>query len=465
MILSKSLSLVCFVVGFALIESKFRIRFRTGGVSRSASRSASSSWSSRSSSRSLSSRGLTSGGSSYGYPKQQWSWSRSRNYGSSSIGSSSYKTHGYGTKFGTSFPGGVGQFRSEWKSVGLGVRRGYVDIAPGSSSAVLGVWHRYMQYKMLTSSLGIHYNRDYYYNTCEGGCPGLSRCKFGFCEGRLKTPTVLDYSRRWSCDHHEDCKEIDINMLCDKNQNETFWDMDSVSQKKGICKCRQNLVWNNFTCQLDIDVDCSNITYDTQPSTVVLEAANKTLQKLESSKISSSWKSWTHSYDKEGSGNSPDNDDTEEDENEDKGVYVINENLSNSLLTSIDPNEASKEEVKEAFCRDVDTFSFELDNHEETQSSHYDSELQDLLLDLDWNTFETTTYKWKYEPDKSYETTTYANHHTGTIHPLWIIILIIKLFLGTMCYIAVVVYRWTKSHDDNQDQESNVQEYFEICRK
>ena len=37
-----------------------------------------------------------------------------------------------------------------------------------------------------------------------------------------------------------------------------------------------------------------------------------------------------------------------------------NASLENSLLTSINPNEASEHEIKEAFCRDVDSFSWDL---------------------------------------------------------------------------------------------------------
>ena len=49
-----------------------------------------------------------------------------------------------------------------------------------------------------------------------------------------------------------------------------------------------------------------------------------------------------------------------------------NETLANSLLTRIDPKNATAEEIKEAFCRDIDSFSFEM----EVKSKY----LQDFLI-------------------------------------------------------------------------------------
>ena len=84
-------------------------------------------------------------------------------------------------------------------------------------------------------------------------------------------------------------------------------------------------------CQIYLDVDCSSLTYESEPSPVVLDAVNKTLEKIETES----------SYTESSSSTSP------------------NASLANSLLSSMDPATASKEEIKEAFCRDVDTFSWE----------------------------------------------------------------------------------------------------------
>merc|ERR1712126_196720 len=46
-----------------------------------------------------------------------------------------------------------------------------------------------------------------------------------------------------------------------------------------------------------------------------------------------------------------------------------NVTLENSLLSSIDPNAASKDEITEAFCRDVDSFSWEFGNPQRLTST------------------------------------------------------------------------------------------------
>ena len=84
-------------------------------------------------------------------------------------------------------------------------------------------------------------------------------------------------------------------------------------------------------------MDCSGFKYDTPPSQAVLDAANKTLEKIEENAL-------PDVLVKNSSSNisaSP------------------NVTLENSLLSSIDPDTATKAEITEAFCRDVDSFSWE----------------------------------------------------------------------------------------------------------
>ena len=99
-----------------------------------------------------------------------------------------------------------------------------------------------------------------------------------------------------------------------------------------------------------MDVDCSSITYDTKPSPVILEAVNKTLERIaENNKTSSEelgGEAPVSANDTEAISQNPD------------------EALSNSLLTSLDPKETSEAELKEAFCRDIDSFSFEFERQE-----------------------------------------------------------------------------------------------------
>ena len=83
-----------------------------------------------------------------------------------------------------------------------------------------------------------------------------------------------------------------------------------------------------------MDVDCSSITYETKPSAAILTAVEKAKEDMEANLIGE--------------------------------VIPLgrteskNESLANSLLTKIDATKATDDELKEAFCRDVDSFSFEM---------------------------------------------------------------------------------------------------------
>ena len=102
-----------------------------------------------------------------------------------------------------------------------------------------------------------------------------------------------------------------------------------------------------------MDVDCSSITYDTKPSPVILEAVNKTLEKIaEKNKTDTS----TAELIGETTVNATD---TEKAKSNETISQNPDEALSNSLLTSLDPKKTSEKDLKEAFCRDIDSFSFE----------------------------------------------------------------------------------------------------------
>ena len=83
-----------------------------------------------------------------------------------------------------------------------------------------------------------------------------------------------------------------------------------------------------------MDVDCSSITYETKPSEAILTAVEKAKKDMEENLL---------------------------------GEVVPlgrteskNESLATSLLTKIDTKSATDDELKEAFCRDIDSFSFEM---------------------------------------------------------------------------------------------------------
>ena len=206
-------------------------------------------------------------------------------------------------------------------------------------------------------------------------------------------------------------KYIDVNMIC----NMTI----------GICQCRNFMKVkvnpSSSQCQLYLDVDCSKISYDSEPSAVVLdEAVNKTLAKQarrQTIKRKTKLRDWQVNQDKEisGSGDSENDDDTNDTEDKDgenenigyeENITTIDllsqdEVLANSLLSSIDPNTTSKSEMKEAFCRDVDTFSWDfMELEKKTDSRHTIDHLLDLHLEYDYASPALTKDKWKEEATK-----------------------------------------------------------------
>ena len=127
------------------------------------------------------------------------------------------------------------------------------------------------------------------------------------------------------------CQNIDLNMIC-ANETET-------------CDCRQDFRWNSekSECEFFLNVDCSSVTYDTIPSPVVEEAANVTIGQLESESSKGL---------------------------EAKGNLTADEVMATSMLNNVNVQNATADDIKEAFCRDVDSLSWEFGKYEEpTESS------------------------------------------------------------------------------------------------
>jgi len=272
----------------------------------------------------------------------------------------SFKSPGYGTNFGTKFTGGTGKYGGKGfskKALGLGVGAGFLGgAALGTAGAVasMGVYHRYWEFKRMlymNSHNGNDWNNAYYRQnylggSCFGGCYGNSFCRFGFCEclpgfnkffgscypngQNPNRPAVDPFGQ---CQNNQDCQRTDINLVCNTN---------ITVQAGGRCECRETMKWNDATleCQFYLDVDCSKITYETPASPVVLAAANKTLDEIKLNNITAPELS--------------DNSTTAANE-----TLTVNQTLSTSLLSSIDPVSSTKDELTEAFCRDIDTFSWE----------------------------------------------------------------------------------------------------------
>ena len=202
------------------------------------------------------------------YPRQHWSKGglskgftnpKVTSYGSSLGGPNtySYRSPGYGTAFGTNFRGGVGQYGGREfgrKKLGLGVSPGYLSggaLGRPGSLATLGVYHRYIQYRLLIGSLGhnSYYRNNYYSNQCQYGCPLNSHCEWGFCEcnagherrfgqceanwstARLNKEHDFNSGVQLSCSAHSFCQAYDVNMYCN---------MD-ISPAK--CQCKNDMKW------------------------------------------------------------------------------------------------------------------------------------------------------------------------------------------------------------------------------
>ena len=182
-------------------------------------------------------------------------------------------------------------------------------------------------------------------NECMDGCPVMNtHCEWGFCECNSGTTKIsgqcVDISKAKSKERPENfdpfvsctetyvCRRLDINLICQK---------ENISTPTGKCQCKQDMKWNAEAgeCQLFLDVDCSEITYDTQPSNTIILAVKKAQADQDAGKIHVTG-------------------------NVERTEYA-NESLSNSLLTRVDPMQATPDEIKEAFCRDIDSFSFEME--------------------------------------------------------------------------------------------------------
>jgi len=260
---------------------------------------------------------------------------------------------GYGTAWGTKFDSkSVYKQKKGFskKALGLGVAAGFVGgaaLGVAGTMATYSVYHRYQNFKNMMSGRGFdgygNNNNDFYNsytrNECIGGCPFDSHCEWGFCEcnngyerrfgrcgrvGSIFTPRPAQFDPFVTCANIATCQGIDINMICNT---------ELTVQAGGKCECKQDMKWNANAaeCQMFIDVDCSAVTYDTPPSKIILDAvkqaeANNIVPVPQEAEIR---------------------------------TPTIEESVGSSLLSQIDKERATAAEMKEAFCRDVDSFSFD----------------------------------------------------------------------------------------------------------
>ena len=259
--------MICMILTFLVMLELADCRGRGGGGRGGGGRGGSrgGGWGSRSSSGRSSSSSWGSSRSKSSYPKQQWSTSTAKfsnpkvtSYGSTfgSAGSYSYRSPGYGTRYGTSFPGGTGRFGGSGfgkKYVGMGTGAGFVGgsyLGARGTSAMMGVYHRYLMYRILTGGMyhNTYYNQHYYNNQCYNGCPLNAHCEYGFCEcdmgfhkyyGQCSVsppsyPPSIPIKPDSPCLDTPQCQTADMNLICSNSGN-----LD------GICKCRQDMRWNS----------------------------------------------------------------------------------------------------------------------------------------------------------------------------------------------------------------------------
>jgi len=163
---------------------------------------------------------------------------------------------------------------------------------------------------------------------------------------------------------------------------------------QGKCRCRTNFKWNTEEkeCQFYNNVDCSDITYDTAASPTILRAVEKAQQRMnateacpkpkflcedaatcvEEEKVCNGvsdcplFETGPGGEDEEclddGSGDEPEGESESESAqtSSSQSRLAPRRQLENSLLKEIDPKKATADEIREAFCRDVDVFSFDL---------------------------------------------------------------------------------------------------------
>jgi len=267
---------------------------------------------------------------------------------------------------------------------------------------------------------GNNYETNYYSrNECMGGCPLGAHCEWGICEcnynyrrtyGRCIRRTSGKSVGRSSyfdpfiqCADHKVCQNIDMNLVC--NTNLTL-------QAGGKCQCKPDMKWNKDKgeCQIYLDVDCSTITYDTPPAENILKAieadhsknqtaatpadavspSSTTTVVVSPSSTTTAAPTQTDSSNNTTSATTTVDDITtattvapsvtdsvtaggvgaeagqaEEDlPPADSRTPTIDESLKTSLLSKIDSNKATADEMREAFCRDIDAYSFDLNEYD-----------------------------------------------------------------------------------------------------
>jgi len=249
------------------------------------------------------------------------------------------KIVGYGTKFGTELSG------SHDKVIGLGAPPGLL-VGAESEEDVLEVYHRYQLYQEL---LGEDSNAGYAEKNCEGGCPEGSHCSYGICfceteivlgtlevgsgsESSSKEPEISQGSHQLegACVVKKDNRTSPHKMtlkgeLKSCNQSSECWsdDINLRCSDESQCTCREGMKYNEkqSECNIYLAVDCSSFSHN---SPVAQKLATLVADIL--------------------AGN----------------ITTDNTIIPDSLLAYLEPLSSgtyTKEELLEAYCRDVEEFA------------------------------------------------------------------------------------------------------------
>ena len=316
--------------------------------------------------------------------------------------------HGYGTNYGTRFTKETMYVEKKGfsrKALGLGVAAGFVGgaaLGAVGTMATYGVYHRYIAYRNMMQAKGFesyesdtkfqlydilnrnkaevnNYATYYESNKCLEGCPEDSHCEWGICEcnfgttkkygrcfsGYISPHESSSYSIRKPCLSTSTCQvSYDINMICIK---EGFM---------SNCHCKPDMKFNPAVgeCQIYIDVNCTAFTYETPPSPLILDSIttkkNFPTATMLKNETKSSENTTLHEISKDINFDNLMNNQTSEHGNEEESSWpnyktpTVEESLSNSLLTKLDKDKATEDDITEAFCRDVDSFNFDMNTYD-----------------------------------------------------------------------------------------------------
>jgi len=225
--------------------------------------------------------------------------------------------------------------------------------------ATYSVYHKYQEFKRQMHMMNPAYqgyNQNYYQNNyqqneCQFGCPMNAHCEWGFCECNSGTsrrfgqcqadwntyaastpnyaPRTSSFDPFKSCASTPTCAAMDMNLVCNTDL--------TMPGQAGKCECRMDMRWNaaEGECQFYMDVDCSAITYDTAASPGVLSAAERAQTAMAGqSLVDTSALGRTES---------------------------MQESLQNSLISQMAGHASSEGDLQEAFCRDVDAYSMDIE--------------------------------------------------------------------------------------------------------